>query len=300
MNGIMIKEDVSSMIIKIRGVDVIVDRDIAKLLNMENKRINEVVKRNINLFNKNNYFQMSEDEFIDWKSQFATSNGDKMGLRKLPYVFTKEGILILSSTLKIRNELVSEIIEEFNKLENNNLVIKGQNINSMIFEIRGKQVIFDSDLAKLYECKNGTKEVNQAVKNNIEKFPENYMFRLTIDEYELLRSKILTSKNNLFQKETLTKGGRRYLPYVFTEQGVVMLATILHTKIAIETSIKIIDAFVVMRHYLNQNGDIYKSITSINNRLDEPDDKIELLLSNFNVREKVYLSGQTYDAYLEI
>ena len=89
------------------------------------------------------------------------------------------------------------------------------NIENLIYELRGKQVMLDSDLARLYECKNGTKEVNQAVKNNIDKFPERYCFQLTNEEYKNLSSKIMTSSlDNSY-------GGRRYLPKVFTEQGVM-------------------------------------------------------------------------------
>jgi len=96
-----------------------------------------------------------------------------------------------------------------------NEIIEKDKIDDLIYEIRGVQVMLDSDLARLYECKNGTKEVNQAVKNNIDKFPERYCFQLTNEEYKNLRSKIMTSSlDNSY-------GGRRYLPKVFTEQGVM-------------------------------------------------------------------------------
>ena len=98
------------------------------------------------------------------------------------------------------------------------------NIENMIYEIRGKQVMLDSDLAKLYQCKNGTKEINQAVKNNPDKFPERYSFQLSDNEYNNLRSKFLTSSLESGY------GGRRYNPRVFTEQGIAMLSTILKSK----------------------------------------------------------------------
>ena len=117
----------------------------------------------------------------------------------------------------------------------------------MIYEIRGKQVMLDSDLAKLYECANGTKTINLAVKRHINRFPERFMFQLTKDEYyEILR----------FQFETLElEQGKysKYLPYVFTEQGVAMLATVLRTPVAEEVSIRIMDAFVAMRRYISTN-----------------------------------------------
>ena len=115
----MIKEDVSSKIIEVRGMNVILDRDIAKILGMETRVLNQSVKRNITMFNKNNYFQLDEDEFMDLKSQndvlksqFVTSKG---GVRKLPYAFTKEGILILTSILKIKNDVVMELINAFDR-----------------------------------------------------------------------------------------------------------------------------------------------------------------------------------------
>lgn len=107
-------------------------------------------------------------------------------------------------------------------------------IENIIYEIRGKQVMLDSDLARLYECKNGTKEINQAVKNNVEKFPERYAFRISEEESKNLKSKNLTSSMSGY-------GGSRKGHTVFTEQGVAMLATILHTPVATQISIKIMD-----------------------------------------------------------
>ena len=126
------------------------------------------------------------------------------------------------------------------------------NIKNMIYIIRGKQVMFDSDLAKLYKCKNGTKEINQAVKNNTDKFPERFSWKLTTEEYEDLRSRILTSSS------IKSHGGRRYLPRVFTEQGVAMLATILRTPVATGISISIMDAFVAMRKFIYSNKDMFQ------------------------------------------
>ena len=121
-------------------------------------------------------------------------------------------------------------------------VLQEITIQNKIYEIRGKQVMLDSDLAILYQCKNGTKEINQAVKNNINKFPERYSWIITKEEYESLQSKILTANTK-----------RRTLPRVFTEQGVAMLATILKTKEATKTSIAIMDAFVEMKKYISSN-----------------------------------------------
>ena len=113
----------------------------------------------------------------------------------------------------------------------------------MIYEIRGKQVILDSDLARLYECKNRTKAINLAAKRHINRFPQRFMFQLTDKEYKDLR----------FQSETSEYGGRRYNPYVFTEQGVAMLTTVIRTEVAEEVSIKIMDAFVAMKKYISSS-----------------------------------------------
>ena len=172
------------------------------------------------------------------------------------------------------------------------------NIKNMIYEIRGKQVMFDSDLAKLYECKSGTKEVNQAVKNNIEKFPERYSWVLTENELQMCsRSKFLTLN---------VSGNKRgynikYLPRVFTEQGVAMLATILHTPVATQISIKIMDAFVDMRHFINNNE---LRISNIETKVIEHDNSIKLLGDMFNKFDKreseVYFRGKIYDAYSKV
>ena len=167
-------------------------------------------------------------------------------------------------------------------------------IENLIYEIRGVQVIFDSDLAKLYECINGTKDINKAVKRNIERFPENFMFQLTDKEYDILRFQIGTSK---------IRGGRRYNPYVFTEQGVAMLSSVLHTEIAIKMSIQIINAFVIMRKYISNNLIEQKHI---NNLVLEHDTEIKLLKESFSkIEEKrktneIYFNGQIYDAYSKI
>lgn len=129
---------------------------------------------------------------------------------------------------------------------------KNSNKNSIaekIYTIRGIQVMLDSDLAELYGYE--TKKLNQQVKRNIERFPEDFMFQLTVEELNVLRSQIVTSRDfNIFQGKD---GGRRYLPYVFTEQGVNMLAAVLKSETAIQQSIMIMRTFKEMRHYLAEN-----------------------------------------------
>ena len=172
----------------------------------------------------------------------------------------------------------------------NNIVVSDNiKIENMIYEIRGKQVMLDSDLARLYGCKNGTKEINQAVKNNIEKFPERYCFRITEKEYSSLKSKILTSK-----------GGPRKGHTVFTEQGVYMLATILKGKLATSITIAIMDAFVAMKSIINTSLIEQKYINSL---VLEHDNEIKLLQESFNKlntkenNNHIFYEGQIYDAY---
>ncbi len=166
-------------------------------------------------------------------------------------------------------------------------------IEDMIYEIRGKQVMLDFDLAKLYHCKNGTKSINLAVKRHINRFPERFMFQLTEEE----------SKTIWFQIETKygkieTRGGKFDKPYVFTEQGVAMLATVLRTEVAEEVSIRIMDAFVSMKKYISNN---LIEQRFINNLVLEDHEKIKLLEESFNrMNEKnnhLFFKGQIYDAY---
>ena len=179
----------------------------------------------------------------------------------------------------------------------NNTIVKDEvNIENLIYEVRGKQVMLDSDLARLYGCVNGTKTINQAVKRNVDKFPDDFYFQLTKNEFFNLKSQVGTSSWNDY-------GGIRKLPYVFTEQGVAMLATIIKTKVATEMSITIMRAFVAMRKYISSNLIEQKYI---NNMVLEHDSQIKLLQNTFNKLEEkkkvneIYFDGQIYDAYSKI
>ena len=171
----------------------------------------------------------------------------------------------------------------------NEIVIKENVIQNMIYEVRGVQVMLDSDLAKLYGCTNGTKSINLAVKRHINRFPERYMFQLTKEEYyHILR----------FQNETLElEQGKysKYLPYAFTEEGVAMLSAVLHTSVAEEVSIKIMDAFVAMRHFIGNNLVEQKFI---NNQVIKNTSDIKALQDTFNKfikpeeKNKIFFEGQ--------
>ena len=182
-----------------------------------------------------------------------------------------------------------------------NQIITKENIENLIYEIRGQQVMLDSDLARLYECTNGTKDINKAVKRNIERFPNDFYFQLTKEEIELISLRFQTGTLN---KSNNMRGQHyKYLPYVFTEQGVAMLASVLHTKIAEKMSVAIMRAFVKMRHYLNNNE--YR-LTNIETKVIEHDNSIKLLQESFDKLEEkkkvneIFFNGQIYDAYSKI
>ena len=126
-------------------------------------------------------------------------------------------------------------------------------IQEMIYEIRGHRVMLDSDLARLYEIE--TKALNRAVKRNIDRFPDFFMFQLTEDEFESLRCQIGTSNEG--------KGGRRYLPFVFTEHGVLMLSSVLNSKKAISVNIEIMVTFIKLRQYVLSQSDTDKQIAEL-------------------------------------
>ncbi len=178
-----------------------------------------------------------------------------------------------------------------------------EKIKNLIYTIRGKQVMLDSDVAMLYHYP--TKRINEVVRRNIERFPENFCFKLTEFEAENLRSQFATSS---LEKENY--GGRRYLPYVFTEQGIAMLSGLLKNDIAIQVSINIMNAFVEMRRFIATNGQVFERLTSIeyrvleqNKMLTEHEKKFEKVFDELQKNEKIgfkqsiFFDGQIYDAY---
>ena len=135
-----------------------------------------------------------------------------------------------------------------------------QRIKSLIFEVRGRQVMLDEDLAKIYQVE--TRRLNEAVKRNIDRFPSEFMFQLTKEEYDNLMSQIATS-NLKSQIVTSSWGGRRKLPFVFTEHGVVMLSSILNSKIATQINIAVVNAFIEIRHYAFSKSDTNTQIADL-------------------------------------
>lgn len=174
------------------------------------------------------------------------------------------------------------------KDENALIPIDETNITDIIYTIRGKQVMLDSDLASLYQVT--TKRLNEQVSRNKNRFPAEFMFRLTKEEYENLRSQIATSS------EDNAHGGRRYMPYAFTEQGIAMLSVVLKSDIAVEVSIRIMNSFVEMRKFLFSNQQLFSRLDRVELKQLETDKKLEevfnYIASNTEVKQKIFFDGQ--------
>ena len=187
-----------------------------------------------------------------------------------------------------------------NRVEIMPVNIEGKDIRDMIHVIRGQQIMLDSDLAMLYGYE--VKALNQQVKRNIGRFPDDFMFRLTEDEVsQCLRSQIVTLN------ETSTSRGkhRKYLPYAFTEQGIYMLATVLKGEIAEKQSIFIMRAFREMRHFIANNALLFEKVSNIELKqleyqksTDEKFDKVfKYIEDHAEAEQKIFFDGQIYDAF---
>ena len=175
----------------------------------------------------------------------------------------------------------------------NNIVVQNKDIQNMIYNIRNKQVMIDSDLAMLYQVE--TKYLNRQKSRNSDRFPEDFCFQLTKEEYEILRCQNVTSK-----KEK-GSGGRRYLPYVFTEQGIAMLSTVLKSKVATNVSINIMRTFVQMRQTFLSNKEMFARLDRVELKQLETDRKLEEVFNyigtNTEVKQNIFFNGQIYDAF---
>ena len=184
-------------------------------------------------------------------------------------------------------------------MEQNN-TLQTITIENKILVIRGQQIMLDRDLAELYGVE--TKRLNEQVKRNIERFPERFMFQVNEKEFQFLRSQFVTSKAG-------TRGGRQYLPYAFTEQGCAMLSAVLRSETAVQVSIKIMDAFVAMRHFLQNNAQVFAELKAIrhhqietdvqlsetNKRIDELFDRMDKYA--IDDTQGIFFQGQIFDAY---
>ena len=201
---------------------------------------------------------------------------------------------------------MAEITPEAKKTDDitNDLVeIVQPSIEKMIYVIRDKQVMLDSDLAVLYQVETGA--LNRAVKRNISRFPEDFRFQLTKEEYQNLRCQTGISS---FAQDENNYGGRRTLPYVFTEQGISMLASVLHSEVAIKVSIGIMRAFVEMRRFIANNALLFERISNVelkqleyqkqtDEKLDQIFDAFSLIVSLIQKAEKEIV---LIDGYVDI
>lgn len=192
-----------------------------------------------------------------------------------------------------RKEVLSQ-----NQIETPVVEIVQPAIEKLIYVIRDKQVMIDSDLAMLYQVETGA--LNRAVKRNIKRFPDDFRFQLTVEEYENLKcqSGISSLNKNGY-------GGRRTLPYVFTEQGISMLASVLHSDIAVNVSIGIMRAFVEMKRFIANNALLFERISNVELKQLEyqkqTDEKLEQIFEYISEHEeasqKIFFDGQIYDAF---
>lgn len=177
---------------------------------------------------------------------------------------------------------------------NNNDAISIEELQSFIYTVRGQQVMLDSELAKFYNVE--TRVLNQAVKRNKERFPDRFMYQLTHEEFESLRSQIVTLKGGRGQHS-------KYMPYVFTEQGVAQLSSVLKSNKAIEVSIMIMDAFVAMRRFLSANAGMFQRIENLEQHQRLTDQKVENVLQRMEelaptiTPEQIFATGCIWDAW---
>lgn len=165
-------------------------------------------------------------------------------------------------------------------------------IQRKIFTIRDNQVMLDSDLADFYGVE--TRRLNEQVKRNISRFPKEFMFQLTSEEFENLMSQFAISSSE--------HGGRRKLPYVFTEQGVAMLSGILRSETAVKISIQIMSAFVAMRRFLVENAGVFQRLDNLELRQIRTDEKVNhifdaLQSKDFEPKQGIFFDGQVFDAH---
>ncbi len=288
----MKKTNIKDLIYNINGKNIILDSDLANLYNCKNgtKEINQIYKKNIEKFNLEDSFQLTNDE----KNQLWSLANDRNVIKNFnnmsrvnPRVFTENGVKILASILRKNDVKITTpyILDAF-KIKNKNdkklpEIIESKDFRDKIYTIRNVTVMLDFDLAEIYGY--DTKNFNRQVKNNIEKFDYDFMFQLTEEEFSNLRCNFCTS--SLEQNY----GGRRYLPYAFTEQGIYMLMTVLKGNLATRQSKTLIRLFKSMKDYIVNNNfvnykDFYKLADNVKQIENTIVTKTELqdVIDNFN------------------
>ncbi len=277
---------IRSRVHEVRGQQVILDSDLAALYGLDMAHFNKAVTRNEKRFPASLRFQLTEKELDVLKFQIGRSNLNHR--RVLPFVFTEEGACSIPSVVRNSSaiQVGRAIMEAFIGLRNaqseplqtedteeeqfanvrkmvpasigksETVDGNGQVIQNKIYEIRGQRVMLDRDLAVMYGVE--TKRINEVVKRNMKRFPFDFMFQLTNQEFANLRSQFATSNE---------RGGRRYAPLAFTEQGVAMLSGLLNSDVAIQANIVIMRAFVSMRNYLSRQSALPESADYLRKQL---------------------------------
>ncbi len=179
-----------------------------------------------------------------------------------------------------------------------------QEIETRIFTVRGMQVMLDSDLAEMYEVE--TKVLNQAVKRNLERFPNDFRFQLEEFEYQVLRIKKENLTHSLRSQIVTLKSGRgkhrKYLPFVFIEQGIAMLSALINSNTVVQVSIQIMQAFINMRKFLMQNASVFQRLDLLEMKQFHSEEKIEQIFKALEagqpkLEKGIFFDGQIFDSY---
>ncbi len=281
-------------IITIRNNKVIIDRDLAELCQVKTKVLNQSVKRYIKRFSETDRFQLNNEELFELVTTCDRFQNLKHSTNP-PFAFTKTGMKIVAEILK--KDIPSESI--FNELEDAILILQNADLRSKIHDIRGLQVMFDYDLAYLYDVK--PTRLREQVKRNPKRFPKDFMYQLTEDEIDCMVSQNAIPSKSVF-------GGSK--PYVFTEQGIASLSSVLTSDKAIEVHIEIMRAFVQMRNFLLNNANLFQRLGNIEQKLMSQDLKNLKFDKNFEdifnaieanelkPKEGIFYNEQVHDAYL--
>lgn len=322
MPKIFTKSDIMKIkekIYEVRGTKVMLDFDLAPYFGYETRRFNERISRNIEKFPEDSFFKLTKSEQNStFSSQIATSNSkiatsNLGGNRKPSFAFTIEAISSLQKLFKQQGvlEIIQAINEAFNYVEvvdfskKETQSVSISQFHEMIYLIRGQQVMLDFELAKYYGYK--TKRFNTQIKNNLDRFDQDFMFKLTKSEKNsILKSKISTS----------SWGGDRRLPYAFTEQGVYMVMTVLKGEEAARQSKLLVRLFKSMKDYIassnqltNSDGLVKltmqvnentQSIKDLNNKIYKQDEKLTEIMDKFidpsTYKRFLILNGQKIEA----
>jgi len=254
-------ERIERAIVLVRGEKVILDSDLAALYGVTTKRLNEQVKRNKGRFPDDFILILTEVEKAE-----VVANCDFKKLKfspNRPYAFTEHGasmapMFLTAKELKWRSQTVTSRSDRMTKMSAALVRVPAERIQQAIYRIRGQNVMLDRDLASLYGVP--TKALKQAVRRNLERFPDDFMFVLDTAEFQIWRSQFVTSKGD--------RKGLRYPPMAFTEQGVAMLSSVLKSRRAVHVNIAIMRTFVHLRQMLASNAELARKLEELEKKYD--------------------------------